>query len=41
MSYWQWELSVKLLNNWACQLVPLVTTVRRYTLEEHRKMEGD
>lgn len=26
---------------WVCQLAPLVTMARRYTLEEHRKMEGD
>ena len=34
-------LSVKLLNNWVCQLAPLVTTAHRYTLVEPVKTEGD
>lgn len=40
-NYWRWELSVKSLNNWVCQLTQSVTMAHQCTLEEHRTMEGD
>nr|DAI38471.1 MAG TPA: hypothetical protein [Caudoviricetes sp.] len=40
-NYWQWELSVKSLNNWVCRLAQSVTTGRQYTLVEPVKTEGD
>nr|DAP71581.1 MAG TPA: hypothetical protein [Caudoviricetes sp.] len=40
-NYWQWEPSVKPLNNWAYQLAQSVTMARQYTLAEPVKTEGD